>query len=170
MSETAGKSVRLSKVTRDFNLGVHTVVEFLAEKGHAVEESPNAKIPGDLYALLEKEFGQDKAEKEASKQVIQERQEREVVALASVPEPVAPPESASAPPVADAQVAPAAPAEKKAAPKAKSTEPAAPAEPSAAASDVFRATTLRVTGPKTCLLYTSPSPRDRTRSRMPSSA
>ncbi|HQV38361.1 MAG: translation initiation factor IF-2 [Flavobacteriales bacterium] len=149
MSETAGKSVRLSKVTRDFNLGVHTVVEFLAEKGHAVEESPNAKIPGDLYALLEKEFGQDKAEKEASKQVIQERQEREVVALASVPEPVAPPESASAPPVADAQVAPAAPAEKKAAPKAKSTEPAAPAEPSAAASDVFRATTLRVTGPKT---------------------
>ena len=24
--------------------------------------------------------------------------------------------------------------------------------------------------PKTCLLYTSPSPRDRTRSRMPSSA
>ena len=26
------------------------------------------------------------------------------------------------------------------------------------------------TQPKTCLLYTSPSPRDRTRSRMPSSA
>ena len=26
------------------------------------------------------------------------------------------------------------------------------------------------TSPKTCLLYTSPSPRDRTRSRMPSSA
>ena len=27
-----------------------------------------------------------------------------------------------------------------------------------------------VLDPKTCLLYTSPSPRDRTRSRMPSSA
>ena len=27
-----------------------------------------------------------------------------------------------------------------------------------------------VEGPKVCLLYTSPSPRDRTRSRMPSSA
>ena len=27
-----------------------------------------------------------------------------------------------------------------------------------------------VDSPKTCLLYTSPSPRDRTRSRMPSSA
>ncbi|MGB5072486.1 MAG: hypothetical protein WBO28_16185, partial [Flavobacteriales bacterium] len=97
MAETAGKTVRLSKVTRDFNLGVHTVVEFLASKGHEVEESPNAKIPGDLYALLEKEFGQDKAEKQASKQVIQERQEREVVALASAPAVVEPEPPAPAP-------------------------------------------------------------------------
>ena len=29
---------------------------------------------------------------------------------------------------------------------------------------------IRNTTPNTCLLYTSPSPRDRTRSRMPSSA
>ena len=29
---------------------------------------------------------------------------------------------------------------------------------------------VRVPGGETCLLYTSPSPRDRTRSRMPSSA
>ena len=29
---------------------------------------------------------------------------------------------------------------------------------------------LKITGSRTCLLYTSPSPRDRTRSRMPSSA
>ena len=32
------------------------------------------------------------------------------------------------------------------------------------------ATEWRTQGPNTCLLYTSPSPRDRTRSRMPSSA
>ena len=30
--------------------------------------------------------------------------------------------------------------------------------------------TLNISSPNTCLLYTSPSPRDRTRSRMPSSA
>ena len=29
---------------------------------------------------------------------------------------------------------------------------------------------VEITGPDACLLYTSPSPRDRTRSRMPSSA
>ena len=33
MSETADKTVRLSKVAREFNQGLHTVVEFLAAKG-----------------------------------------------------------------------------------------------------------------------------------------
>lgn len=136
----------MSKVTRDFNLGVHTVVEFLASKGHEVEESPNAKIPGDLYALLEKEFGQDKAEKQASKQVIQERQEREVVALASAPAVVEPEPPAPAPtPAAPSPAAPKAaePEKTKAEPKAK------PAEPVADADGVIRAKTQAVTGPKT---------------------
>ena len=35
---------------------------------------------------------------------------------------------------------------------------------------VHSALVLKTTTSKTCLLYTSPSPRDRTRSRMPSSA
>ncbi len=172
MSGTAGKTVRLSKVTRDFNLGVHTVVEFLAEKGHAVEASPNTKIPDELYSLLEKEFGQDKAEKEASKQVIQERQDREVVALASVPEPAEPPAPAPPPPAPVAAAPeppeapkaeapkPKAPEKKEETPKAetpkaeaskeKAPEPVAEkAAPEAGASDVFRATTQRVAGPKT---------------------
>ncbi len=159
MSETAGKTVRLSKVTRDFNLGVHTVVEFLAAKGHAVEASPNAKIPGELYILLEKEFGQDKAEKEASKQVIQERQEREAVALPSVPEPAPAPE---APPV----VVPAAPERVPEVPVAvvPAVEPveAPPEEVKAAhqesanagieppaAPEVIKAAPQKVAGPKT---------------------
>src|SRR5690606_2914960 len=147
------------------NLGVHTVVEFLAEKGHAVEASPNTKIPGELYSLLEKEFGQDKAEKEASKQVIQERQEREVVALASVP---VPPEPAPAPPEAPAPApAPEAPVVPPAAAKTAATgasaaekprtadpekapETAAKApEPPADPADVIRATAQRMAGPKT---------------------
>jgi len=150
MSETEGKTVRLSKVTRDFNLGVHTVVEFLAAKGHEVEASPNAKIPGELYALLEKQFGQDKAEKQASKQVIQERQEREVVALASAP--VVEPEA----PVAHVEPTPppAAPAAEEKAPTAKaapSPEPTAKAEeaPVSSGPDVIRAAPTKVAGPKT---------------------
>src|SRR5690606_27477109 len=165
MSETAGKTVRLSKVSRDFNLGVHTVVEFLAEKGHAVEASPNTKIPGELYSLLEKEFGQDKAEKEASKQVIQERQEREVVALASVPVPAepapAPPEAPAPAPAPEAPVVPPAAAKTAAtgasaaekprtADPEKAPETAAKApEPPADPADVIRATAQRMAGPKT---------------------
>jgi translation initiation factor IF-2 len=149
MSETAGKTVRLSKVTRDFNLGVHTVVEFLAAKGHEVEASPNAKIPGELYALLEKEFGQDKAEKQASKQVIQERQEREVVALASAP--VVEPEVPAAPAEPAPPVAPATTEEEAAPIKAPITpEPSAKTEErSASGQDVIRAAPTRVAGPKT---------------------
>lgn len=159
MSETAGKAVRLSKVTRDFNLGVHTVVEFLAAKGHAVEASPNAKIPGELYALLEKEFGQDKAEKEASKQVIQERQEREVVALASAPEAVEPPPpapapAAPAPPPAEEPAAPAPEAAPPAPPAAKApAEPEWPVakqdKPADDGPEVIKAAPQRMAGPKT---------------------
>ncbi|MBP8822744.1 MAG: translation initiation factor IF-2 [Flavobacteriales bacterium] len=167
MSETAGKTVRLSKVTRDFNLGVHTVVEFLAAKGHAVEASPNAKIPGELYALLEKEFGQDKAEKEASKQVIQERQEREAVALPSVPEPPPAPEPAAPPapapqpvepatvpePVAQVPQVPVEPAPAEPAPVAtkagQQEEPRAESTTPDGSSDVIKATPQRMAGPKT---------------------
>jgi len=52
MSEATEKAIRLSKVTREFNLGLHTVVEFLEGKGHTVESNPNTKIPGELYSLL----------------------------------------------------------------------------------------------------------------------
>ncbi|MBL8000623.1 MAG: translation initiation factor IF-2, partial [Flavobacteriales bacterium] len=81
MSDTADKAVRLSKVAREFNLGVHTVVEFLAGKGHKVDSNPNTKISGEQYDLLNAAFGTSKAEKEASKQTVQQRQERESIVL-----------------------------------------------------------------------------------------
>ena len=74
MSETADKTVRLSKVAREFNQGLHTVVEFLAAKGFKVEQNPNAKIGAQEYDLLQAEYGTSKAEKEASKQTVQARE------------------------------------------------------------------------------------------------
>ena len=87
MSEAAEKGMRLSKVAREFNQGLHTVVEFLEGKGHAVESNPNTKIPAELYSLLQKEFGKDKAIKEASIATVQQRQERETISL-STPQPM----------------------------------------------------------------------------------
>ena len=103
MSETADKTVRLSKVAREFNQGLHTVVEFLAAKGYKVEQNPNAKIGAVEYDLLQAEYGTSKAEKEASQQTIQARQERESVIMTSVskeaPRKVAPPVVTAPPPV-----------------------------------------------------------------------
>ena len=34
-------TIRLNKVTRDLNVGIATVVEFLQKKGYTVEANPN---------------------------------------------------------------------------------------------------------------------------------
>ncbi|MDD2559546.1 MAG: translation initiation factor IF-2 [Bacteroidales bacterium] len=50
-------SVRLNKITRELNVGISTLVEFLQKKGFEVENNPNAKISEEAYVLLVKEFG-----------------------------------------------------------------------------------------------------------------
>ncbi|MBK7384616.1 MAG: translation initiation factor IF-2 [Flavobacteriales bacterium] len=85
MSEATEKSIRLSKVAKEFNLAVRTVVEFLEGKGHEVDSNPNSKIDGGMYDLLLEEFGKDKEIKEKSQQVVAMRQERETITLASTP-------------------------------------------------------------------------------------
>ncbi len=49
--------IKLIKVTRDLNVGITTVVEFLNKKGHQVESNPNTKISDEQYTLLVNEFG-----------------------------------------------------------------------------------------------------------------
>ncbi|BDX37254.1 translation initiation factor IF-2 [Tenuifilaceae bacterium CYCD] len=56
---TNDKLTRLSKLAREFNVGVSTLVEFLHKKGHNVSNDPNAKIDQDLIGLLSKEFGSE---------------------------------------------------------------------------------------------------------------
>ncbi len=50
-------SVRLNKITRELNVGISTLVEFLQKKGFEVENNPNAKISEEAYMLLVNEFG-----------------------------------------------------------------------------------------------------------------
>ena len=70
-------AIRLNKVTRDLNVGIATVVEFLQKKGHTIEASPNAKITEEQYAELVKEFSKDKNLKKESEKFIQERQNKD---------------------------------------------------------------------------------------------
>ena len=53
-------TIRLNKVTRDLNVGISTVVEFLQKKGYSIEANPNTKITEEQYAILVKEFSTDK--------------------------------------------------------------------------------------------------------------
>ena len=70
-------TIRLNKVTRDLNVGISTVVEFLQKKGFAVEANPNTKITEEQYALLVKEFSTDKNLRLESERFIQERQNKD---------------------------------------------------------------------------------------------
>ncbi|MBK6550738.1 MAG: translation initiation factor IF-2 [Flavobacteriales bacterium] len=132
MSETTDKGMRLSKVAREFNQGLHTVVEFLETKGHTVETNPNTKIPADLYELLQAEFGKDKEIKEKSQEVVLQRQERETISLVPPPLPkeVKRKEEEEIPAPAPEAAAPAT--------------PTAPAEP-----EVIKARAEKAAGPKT---------------------
>jgi translation initiation factor IF-2 len=60
---------RLSKVAREFNVGINTLVEYLASKGVQVESNPNTKIDGETYNILVGEFQSEKSAKEESKKV-----------------------------------------------------------------------------------------------------
>ncbi len=67
-------TIRLNKVTRDLNVGISTVVDFLQKKGYSVEANPNAKITDEQYALLVKAFSKDKDLKIESEKISQGRQ------------------------------------------------------------------------------------------------
>ena len=68
MSETTA-SVRLSKAAREFNIGITTVVDFLQKKGFKLDRDPNAKLTGEMYNLLMKEFAGEKHVKEEAKKI-----------------------------------------------------------------------------------------------------
>ena len=143
MSEATDKGIRLSKVAREFNLGLHTVVEFLDKNGHKVESNPNTKIAGDLYDLLLQQFGTDKEIKAKSQQVVQQRQERETISLVVPPTPKEEPPAPKEVPVA------AAPAPAPAPPPAPAPAPVPPAPAAEAVEpDVIKARIDKTVGPK----------------------
>lgn len=80
MSE-APKAKRLSKVAREFNVGLSTIVDFLGENGIKIDGSPNSKIEPSAYALLQDEFADEKSVKEESKNLGLNKVVRETISL-----------------------------------------------------------------------------------------
>ncbi|MDD2530324.1 MAG: translation initiation factor IF-2 [Bacteroidales bacterium] len=63
MSEE-NKTTRLSKVAKEFNVGISTLVDCLAKKGKIIESNPNTKIDGELYDILASAFQSERKVKE----------------------------------------------------------------------------------------------------------
>jgi translation initiation factor IF-2 len=63
------KSIKLFKAVKELNIGMGTIVDFLATKGYRVEKQPMAKLDNDMYSALLKEFAVDKSIKEEAKQI-----------------------------------------------------------------------------------------------------
>lgn len=53
------KSVRLSKVAKELNVGISTIVDFLNKKEVNIDANPNTKIGADVYDMLLNEYSQD---------------------------------------------------------------------------------------------------------------
>ncbi len=81
------KQVRLSKAAREFNLGVDTIVEFLASKGIEVERKPNTKLEPDHYALVRANFADEKAAKQKAKEKSKTLLEMEAITVDSKRKP-----------------------------------------------------------------------------------
>ena len=61
--------IRLNKLTREFNVGLQTLVDFLKAKGADVEMNPNAKVSDEFIPELQKAFGGDAKAKDESERV-----------------------------------------------------------------------------------------------------
>ena len=80
---TAGKTIRLSKLAREFNVGIHTIVEFLHKKGFDYDSNPNTKVSAEAVELLEKEYKIDLNLKKESEKIIlkSHRPKQEVISI-----------------------------------------------------------------------------------------
>ncbi len=63
------KATRLSKVAREFNVGISTIVEFLRKKDIIIDPNPNFKISPEVYELLAIEYSSDLSIKKKSEEL-----------------------------------------------------------------------------------------------------
>ncbi len=61
--------IRISKLLRQFNIGLADLVDFLQKQGVEVEANPNAKVSDEFLPVLNKQFGKDLELKQAADKV-----------------------------------------------------------------------------------------------------
>ena len=73
------KATRLSKIARELNVGISTIVDFLHKKGIKIDTNPNTKVTPEQYDLLLLEYSNDLSVKRESEKLnlkyLKEKQE-----------------------------------------------------------------------------------------------
>jgi len=84
MSENKG--IRLSKLAREFNVGISTIVDFLRKKGIDIDPNPNTKVPSEIHDILMAEYSSDLTVKKESEKLSMRnlRETRESISLEDV--------------------------------------------------------------------------------------
>jgi len=88
MSETSGTK-RLNVVVKELNVGMTTLVDFLAKKGHVVEAKPTTKLTEEQYVTLLSEFSSEKKVKQEANKLGKDRlKPKDVVHEIAKPKPL----------------------------------------------------------------------------------
>jgi translation initiation factor IF-2 len=90
------KKIRIAAASKEFNVGVSHIADFLKEKGFEVDAKPTTKLTEEMYDLLIKEYSKDKVLKEKADQVniggARQKPEEEAETTKEAPEKEAAPE------------------------------------------------------------------------------
>jgi translation initiation factor IF-2 len=103
------KTMRLSLVAKQINVGTSTILQFLSAKGHKIDNNPNAKLNFEQLTMLAKEYGANHI-LESSVEAPKPAPAPEPVAVAPAPAPEPEPVVEKPAPIAEAPKAPEAPA------------------------------------------------------------
>ena len=113
---------KISKVAKELNVSISTVIDFLHTQNISVDDNPNARIEEDVVDILRKKFKTDQAIKENAAQVASERKTQKIE---SKPQPVTEPVEIkpAVEPISTPKVVGHIELDKKGNPVAKKTEP-----------------------------------------------
>jgi translation initiation factor IF-2 len=67
---------RLSKIAKELNVGISSLVDHLKSNGVEIESSPNTKVEDSHYNILLEEFADSKSEKAKAKEVVASREKK----------------------------------------------------------------------------------------------
>ena len=57
---------KISKIARDFNVALPTLIDFLRKKGITIEDNPNARVDDSVLDIIVKEYQTDRVQKTKS--------------------------------------------------------------------------------------------------------